>query len=275
MTKIFLDSGSPKHTKETLSHVYLDGQTTNPSLFAKHPKAQECLQDGVTCNNDDLLKIYKDIILEIYELIPEGDISVEVYADSTTSAQDMIDQAEVIKTWIPNPFIKLPITQEGLKAAHILSSEGVNINMTLCFSQEQAMAVHSATKGSTGKVFVSPFIGRLDDKGVRGIDLIEHILADYQKIDSHVSVLAASVRSLEHMQQIFELNTDIVTASKDLIVKWVQLEDNIEMTEEEQTAIEYKELEVHEDWTQYNISHELTDVGLQKFADDWNKLIKQ
>jgi transaldolase len=191
-TKIFLDSGDPKETAEVLSTLgFLDGQTTNPSLVAKNPETV-----GRKFSQTEIYDFYKGVVQDISKLIPEGSVSIEVYSDSTTKSEDMIKQAHEFNQWIFNAHIKFPTTQEGLKAAETCVKEGIRVNMTLVFSQQQAAAVYAATKGAKkGDVFLSPFVGRLDDRGENGMDLIKNILEMYNQGDGHVEVLSASVRS--------------------------------------------------------------------------------
>jgi len=153
-TKIFLDSGDPQETREALKILgHLDGQTTNPSLIAKNPQAQ-----GKKFTSEEVYAFYRKVVEEISGLIPQGSVSVEVYADKNTRVETMINQAKEMNTWIPNSHIKLPITQNGLEAASALVKQGIRVNMTLCFTQQQAAAVYAATKGAKkGEVFVSLF----------------------------------------------------------------------------------------------------------------------
>ena len=216
-TKFFLDSGDPAETRAVLSVLgFLDGQTTNPSLIAKNPQTA-----GKKFSKRQLLDFYRRVVEEVSSLIPTGSISIEVYADQATSAQEMLAQGREFFKWIPNPstslgagaHIKYPTTTEGLKAAEISVAEGMRVNMTLVFSQEQAAAVYAATKGAQkGQVFISPFIGRLDDRGENGMDLIKNIIQMYTLGDGHVEVLTASVRSVEHIVKAVELGSDIITA---------------------------------------------------------------
>ncbi|MBI2326736.1 fructose-6-phosphate aldolase [Candidatus Curtissbacteria bacterium] len=194
-TRIFLDGGIPEETKEVIKLLgFLDGQTTNPTLITKHPSFLACQEKGEKCTESDSWKYYKEIVSEISPLVKDGPVSIEVYADETTKAEEMISKGQELFQWIPNAHIKLPITTEGLKAAEILVGKGIRVNMTLCFSQEQAAAVFAATKGAKkGDVFVSPFVGRLDDRGENGMSLIENIIKMYKEGDGHIEVLVARV----------------------------------------------------------------------------------
>ena len=115
---------------------------------------------------------------------------IEVFADIDTQAEEMLAQGEEMFSWIPNAYIKYPCTHEGLRAAEISVGRQIRVNTTLCFSQEQAAAVYAATKGSREPVYVSPFVGRLDDRGENGIDLIKNIKEMYKNGDGHVHVLS-------------------------------------------------------------------------------------
>jgi len=133
----------------------------------------------------------------------------------------MLAQGREMFSWIPNAHIKFPTTHEGLTAAEHAIKEGMRINMTLCFSQEQAAAVYAATGGAQkGQVFVSPFVGRLDDRGGNGMTLIENILKMYKNSDGHVEVLTASVRTLEHFLYAIALGSDIITAPFKILKEW-------------------------------------------------------
>lgn len=275
-TKIFLDSGDPSHTKDVLEILgFLHGQTTNPSLVAKS-EVIVALREKGKLTEEQLLDGYKEIVQTIHGYIPGGSVSIEVYADANTTAQQMIDQAESFSQWIPQPHIKLPITSAGLEAAEHLVNKGMNINMTLCFSLEQAVAVHRATRNATpGQVFVSPFLGRLDDQGVCGLSLIENIRKAYDDMRSPVQILAASIRSVEHIQSCVQAGADILTIPHKLFEPWQEENFEIKTIEKpcgELQPLGYREI-LGDDWQSINIQHDLTDAGLAKFASDWNSLI--
>jgi len=269
-SKIFLDSGNPEETKEAIRLLgFLDGQTTNPSLVAKNFVGRRMYEI-------ELLSLYKKIITEIFNLIPNGSVSIEVYADEKTFVEEMVSQGKVMNSWIPNAHIKLPITTNGLAAAEKLVKEGIRVNMTLCFSQEQAAAVHAATKGAKrGDVFVSPFIGRLDDRGENGMDLIKNIFEMYTTNNSHVELLTASVRNVSHLVQAIEIGSDIITCPLKTIKEWKELVMPAQQLKLESNLrrIEYKKLDLNQAWNNFNIHHELTDVGLAKFASDWKSVL--
>lgn len=244
--KIFLDSGDVEETKQTIALLgTLDGQTTNPTLIAKSPGAQ-----GKLFTKEEIFSFYKSVVEQISKLIPQGSVSVEVYADKTTGAEEMFEQGKEMFSWIPNAHIKYPITKAGLEAAEKSVKAGMRVNMTLCFSVEQAAAVYAATKGAKkGMVFISPFVGRLDDQGENGMDLIRNILEMYKTGDGHVEVLTASVRSLTHFLKAKSLGSDIITAPLRVLKQWIDQD--------------------------YDIKHELTDAGIERFSSDWNNLIKE
>lgn len=281
-TRIFLDGGDPDETKEILKLIgFVDGQTTNPSLIAKNPVARQRMERGEKFTRSEILSFYRDVVRELSTLIPQGSISVEVYADSSTIADDMIKQAKEMFSWIPNAHIKLPTTHEGLKAAEQAIKNGLRINMTLCFTQEQAAAVHAATKGAKkGDVFVSPFIGRLDDKGENGMSLISNIIQMYKNGDGHVEVLTASVRTIDHHLYALKLGSDIVTSPFKIVKEWsaggLSVPGNdYQYDQKNLEPIGFKDLDLKKNWQDFDIRHELTDKGLAKFASDWNSLIKE
>jgi transaldolase len=278
---IFLDGGDPEETRQVIDLIgFLDGQTTNPSLIAKHPDAKGRFERGERFSEEELLNFYRDVVEELSTLLPDGSISIEVYADKDTRAEQMLEQAREMDGWIPNSHIKFPTSDEGLKAAEQAVKEGVRVNMTLCFSQEQAAAVYAATRGAKqGGVYVSPFIGRLDDIGQNGMDLIENVIRMYEKGDGHVKVLTASVRQLEHVMQAVKLESDIITCPFKLIRQWAESGftvpgDEFSYTPEGLEPIHYKNLVLDQDWRNFDISHHKTDEGMEKFSADWNNLIK-
>jgi len=273
-TQIFLDSGNPNETKAVLDKGFsLDGQTTNPSLVAQSPLFQERAKQGALTLSE-LFDLYKQTVTDIFKYLPDGSISIEVYAGENSTTEDLLSQARKLVRSLPYSqlYIKLPITVAGLEAAHILVAEGIHINMTLCFSQEQAIAVHQATLGSKrGQVYVSPFIGRLDDRGEKGTDLIHHILKHYKNVESHVLVLAASIRSQKHIDDMLTARVDIMT----IPFKVFEMLQNQQKEEvkTELVAVPFQEIDYTKSWTALNIKHELTDTGLAKFKKDWDNLL--
>jgi transaldolase len=279
-TKIFLDSGDPVQTQETIDILgFLDGQTTNPTLISKNPDAVRRLEKGEKFTKEEIYDFYKEVVEKISGLIPQGSISVEVYSDKNTTADEMFSQGKEMLSWIPNAHIKYPTTKEGLRAAERSVGEGMRVNMTLCFSQQQAAAVYAATKGAKkGDVFISPFIGRLDDIGENGMDLIKNIIEMYKNGDGHVEVLAASIRNMDHLFYCLKLKSDIITSPFKILKEWgdkgLTVSDERYSYETDLKEIPYHELDLSKNWEEFNINHELTDKGLDLFSKDWNKLIK-
>lgn len=279
-TKIFLDGGDPEETRQLVKTLgFLDGQTTNPTLVSKNPDAQRRLETGDKFTSEEIMDFYQEVVSKISKLIPDGSVSIEVYADEKTTESEMLNQSLKMNEWIPNAHIKFPTTAAGLGAAEECIKRGINVNMTLVFSQAQAAAVYSATRGAfKGQVFVSPFIGRLDDRGENGMDLIKNILEMYQKGDGHVDVLTASVRNLDHFHAALSLGSDIITAPFKLIKDWktkgMQTPEKYSYKAKGLKPIEYLDLDLEKNWQEFDIKHELTDAGIEKFAADWNALIK-
>lgn len=279
-TRIFLDSGDPQETKEAIALLgFLDGQTTNPTLISKHPKARERFAQGKKFTKEEIFAFYREVVEEISSLIPGGSVSIEVYADKATEAQTMFSQGKEMFSWIPNAHVKYPTTREGLVAASRSIKEDMRVNMTLCFTQEQAAAVYAATKGAKkGDAFVSPFVGRLDDRGENGMDVVKNILQMYQAGDGHVEVLSASVRTISHFLYALKLGSDIITAPFPILQEWGKRGmslpgENFVYEAEHLSGIPYQEIDITKKWEEYNIRHELTDKGIERFADDWNALI--
>jgi transaldolase len=280
-TRIFLDGGNPEETRDIIGLLgFLDGQTTNPTLISRNPDARERLDKGERFSPSELLAFYKGIVQKLSSMMPEGSISVEVYSDPSSRAQAMLEQGAEMFSWIPNARVKFPTSHEGLVAAGQALKEGLRINMTLCFSQEQAAAVYAATKGAKkGDVFVSPFIGRLDDRGLNGMDVIDHILQMYRPGDGHVELLTASVRSLDHLLYSLKLGSDIITAPYEILKEWAQKglpmpSHDYVYNAKDLKPIPYREIDLSRSWQDYNIAHDLTTKGMDEFSADWNSLIR-
>jgi transaldolase len=280
-TKIFLDGGDPEETKDIIRLLgFLDGQTTNPTLIAKNPEARARIERGQTFSTKEILDFYRGIVTTLCGLIPGGSISVEVYADVTTQAETMLEQGKEMFSWIANAHVKFPTTREGLIAAERAVQTGMRVNMTLCFSQEQAAAVYAATRGARkGQVFVSPFVGRLDDRGENGMDVIANIQRMYVQGEGHVEILTASVRNIEHFLYALKLGTDIITAPYDILKSWGEKGmplpgDDYRYNAKFLKPIPYEEIHLDKKWEDYNVRHELTTKGMERFSGDWNRLIK-
>jgi transaldolase len=281
-TKIFLDSGDPSETREAIALLgFLDGQTTNPSLIAKSPGAKERVASGEKFTKEEILSFYKETVTEIRSIMPTGSISVEVYADKGTPSETMVEQGKLMHGWISEAHIKLPTTAEGLKAARQLVDEGYPVNMTLVFSQAQAAAVYSATTGAKkGQVFLSPFLGRVDDAGYDDLDLVKNIRKMYDSGDGHVEMLVASIRDIEHFLCSLDLGVDIMTVPFNVLKEWsekgVYVPDSqfFCVHKDDLAPIEYEDLDFLAPVKSFNIQHDLTDKGLQRFSDDWNTLLE-
>lgn len=279
-TKILLDSGDPRDTERALDLLgFLDGQTTNPSLVAKNPAIQAKIAQGKRFGKDELLAAYREAIQTMSKLIPAGSISIEVYADLATPAETMLAEAQAMNSWIPNAHIKLPILPAGLQTATTLITKGIRVNMTLCFTTSQAAAVHAATRGAQqGDVLLSPFIGRLDDQGERGTDLIANILAIYRAAQSPVEVLAASIRSYEHFLTCLALGVDAITSPLSVLETWAAEGMPTPTTAPtpfpELKPIPLDEtLDLSESWEKFSLDHPLTTKGIERFCSDWNNLL--
>jgi transaldolase len=280
-SKIFLDGGDPEETRQVMGFLgFLDGQTTNPTLISKNPDAKKKLDKGEKFSVDEILDFYRSVVREISGILPEGSVSVEVYADPSTTADRMLAQGKEMFGWIPNAHVKFPSSHQGLEAAEQAVKKGLRVNMTLCFRQEQAAAVYSATRGAAkGDVFVSPFVGRLDDRGEDGMSLIANIIEMYRKGDGHVEVLTASVRTLDHLLYAIRLGSDIITAPGKILKEWAEKGltvpgGNYAHDSAGLTSIPFVDLDMTRDWRSFDISHDLTVKGMEKFSADWNSLIR-
>ncbi len=280
-TRIFLDGGNTDETREITKLLgFLDGQTTNPTLISKNPEARQRLESGEKFSASEIYDFYRGVVTTVSGLIPNGSVSVEVYADAATSAEAMIKQGREMFSWIPNAHIKFPTSQEGLKAAQRAVKEGLRVNMTLCFSQEQAAAVYAATRGAKkGQIYVSPFIGRLNDRGENGMDVIANIIRMYRKGDGHVEVLTASVRNIDHLLYGLKLGSDILTVPFEVLKVWREKGlpvpgDDYRYDAKQLKPIPYEEIDLNKKWEDYDIRHDLTEKGMERFSADWNALIK-
>lgn len=279
-TKLLLDGGDPAESRRAVEILgRLDGQTTNPSLIAKNPDIVARMDRGEKLSDEEARELYRQILLEIAKAT-DGPISVEVYADAVSKPQDLYDQAVVMARWIPNAYVKLPITAAGLEAAERVVAEGIRVNMTLCFTQEQAAAVHSATKATKDPAFVSPFVGRYDDRGECGMDLIVNILSMYAKSDGHVQTLTASVRNLDHLLYALALRSPLVTAPLKVYEEWAKAgfpvpDSKYQYPRRDLEPIPHRDVPLGRPWREYDLQHDLTDIGLEKFAEAWNSLLRK
>ena len=210
--KLFIDSGNIADIQKLADIGIIDGVTTNPSLLAKE-------------SGD-----YREILKKICQVV-KGPTSAEVVE---TEAQAMIRQGRdlaKIDDWI---VVKVPLTRDGIQACKALSTEGIKVNVTLCFSPAQALLA-----AKVGATYISPFVGRLDDVSTPGMDLIRDIVDIYRKYDFKTEVLVASTRSPMHIVEAVRLGADICTCPPAVI-------DSL-------------------------FNHPLTDAGLKKFLADWEK----
>ena len=285
-TKLLVDGGDPEETtriKDLLGFV--DGQTTNPSLIAKNPEIHNLIAAGRGLSTEEQKEEYKRIVQAISPLVGGAGVSIEVFADFDTRAEEMLAQGREMFRWIPNAYIKYPCTHEGLRAAQVSVREGIRVNLTLCFSQEQAAAVYGATTGTKEPAYVSPFIGRLDDHGENGMDVVKNILKMYESGDGHVLVLAASIRHLDHLLCSFALGAQLATVPAKVLEKWAG--KGFPMPDEKFAfrpvdshgvalkPIPYKALNLGESWENFDISHELTRQGIAKFVADYESTLRQ
>lgn len=282
-SKIFIDGGEPHETEEAKKLLgYLDGQTTNPTLIAKNLKELVSRRSG-QITQEEALNEYKKIVQEMSKIIPNGSISIQVFADQGTKAEEMLAQARERIQWIPNGSIKLPCTTEGLTATEIACKE-MPINITLAFSQSQGASVYEATRQAKFPVFISPFVGRLDDRGENGMDVVKNILRMYQQ-DEHaggrrrVEVLTASVRTLDHIFSAISLGSDIITIPFKVFKMWQETgfktpEENYVYPVENLKPIPYREdIVLGRPWQEYDLSHDLTATGINRFFADWNSVV--
>ncbi|MBB6465531.1 fructose-6-phosphate aldolase [Aminobacter anthyllidis] len=210
--KFFVDTADVKDIRELNELGLLDGVTTNPSLILKSGR-----------NIAEVTKEICDIV--------EGPVSAEVAA---TEYAEMMKEAAVLSKIADNICIKVPLTLDGLKACRALTSEGRMVNVTLCFSANQALLAAKA-----GATFISPFIGRLDDMGVDGMELIAEIRHIYDNYGFDTEILAASIRSTEHVKRAAMIGADVATIPPATLKALVK--------------------------------HPLTDKGLEMFLSDWAK----
>ncbi|HEY1467691.1 MAG TPA: transaldolase family protein [Candidatus Acidoferrum sp.] len=285
-TKILVDGGDPEETLRVKELIgFVDGQTTNPSLIAKNPEIRERIAAGHTLSPQEEKDEYRKIVQAISPLVGDAGVSIEVFADLDTKGEEMLAQGEEMFTWIPNAHIKYPCTREGLRAAEMSVARQIRVNMTLCFSQEQAAAVYAATRGSKEPAYVSPFIGRLDDRGANGIDLIKNIKEMYKNGDGHVYVLAASIRHLDHLLASFAIGAELATVPAKVLLEWATKDfpmpdknfssKAVDASGKPLEAIPDKALDLTRPWQSFDIAHELTTVGIQKFVADYRSTLKR
>jgi transaldolase len=214
--KFFVDTADVKEIRELAATGLLDGVTTNPSLVAKSGRN------------------FKEVIAEICSVV-EGPVSAEVTA---LEADSMVEQGKALAKIAKNVTVKVPLTFDGLKACRTLSQGGTMVNVTLCFSPNQALLAAKA-----GATFISPFIGRLDDIHLDGMELVREIRHIYDNYDYGTQILAASIRSANHVKEAALAGADVATMPAAVIKSLVK--------------------------------HPLTDKGLDSFLADWKKTGQQ
>ncbi len=210
--KIFIDSGDTEEISKANDMGLVDGVTTNPSLVAKSGKP------------------FRKLLDEILQIV-DGPISAEVTA---LDAEGMLSQGRELAAIHRNIVVKVPLIAEGLKATRIFTEEGIHTNVTLCFSANQALLAAKA-----GATYVSPFVGRLDDIGSEGMQLIEDIKVIYDNYGFETQILTASARSPMHFLEAAKIGSDVITAPYSVLMSL--------------------------------LSHPLTEIGLKKFLADWEK----
>ncbi len=210
--KFFVDTANVADIAELNALGMVDGVTTNPSLILKAGR--------------DIIEVTKEICS-----IVSGPVSAEVVA---LTADEMIAEGRKLAEIAPNIAVKVPLTWDGLKTCKVLSDEGKMVNVTLCFSVNQALLAAKA-----GATFISPFVGRLDDINMDGMELIADIRQVYDNYGFDTQILAASIRSVNHASQCALIGADVMTAPPSVIKSM--------------------------------INHPLTDKGLEQFMKDWTK----
>lgn len=280
-SKIYIDGGDSGETKQAdvmlkkAGYHGLDGQTTNPSLIAKNLASK---LPGVKVPLQEAFDEYKKIVQEMSAIIPQGNISIQVIGDPSTMTKDeMLSQARDRVRWIPNGIIKLPCTKTGIEAAEVFCQEGP-INITLNFTQEQAAAVYVATKTHNYDVFISPFVGRFDDRGEKGMDFVANELAMLKAGDGHVQVITASVRNLEHLLYALKLKSHVITIPFKVFKLWADggftvPGDDYLYNPSGLTELPYSEVSLDREWQSFDLHHDLTDSGVSKFWEDWKGII--
>jgi transaldolase len=215
--QIFLDTANIEQIRQAARLGVISGVTTNPSLVSREGRAD-----------------YEAVVKEICSIIP-GPVSAEVLVEN---ANDMIEQAQRIAAWAPNVVVKIPATTAGLEAISTLSKKKVKLNMTLCFSLNQAIL--GALAGAT---YVSPFVGRLDDIGEDGMGLVSDIVDVFEYYQFDTQVIAASIRHAQHCVAAAQAGAHIATVPYKVLMQMMQ--------------------------------HPLTDIGVARFQDDWQRLSKK
>lgn len=266
-TKIFLDSADPLDTIEAIKILgQLDGQTTNPSLFAKTVDHK--------FSADKLWEEYHKTLIAIRKLIPKGSISAEIYADTSCTLNQLLSQAQRLEEYDLNLHIKVPIFKTGIVTLGEMIEKNMKVNMTLGFDQNQAYAVAMKSRGcDEGQVFFSAFVGRSFDNGIDGVANIFNIMRMYEEMNTKVQVLACSFRTLDQFLACLSLDVDIVTVSLDILEQWEKHEFKIppfssfsfKEPKPKYLTLDHLDSEI--------VNNPLSLAGINKFATDWNSLI--
>jgi len=213
--QLWIDTANVEDIRTAQSWGVIDGATTNPSLIAKEGR-----------------KDFRAVIEEICSIVHPGPVSAETV---TTTAEELIPEAREIATWAPNVVVKIPLIPEGLKAVKVVSAEGIKTNVTLCFTPAQAILAAKA-----GATYVSPFVGRLEDRNEDGMRVVEDIVRIYRNYDLQTQVITASIRDTLHVTRAALCGAHIATMPFATLQKMYD--------------------------------HPLTDLGLEGFLADWRKL---
>ncbi len=278
-TKIVLYSGQASDTKDALSLLgFLDGQTTNIKLISKNREIQERLNFMKKFTREEIFSLYKKYTAEIVAILPDKPISLDIYSDENTQAQDMISQAKEMHLWFQNAVIKFPITHEGILAAQWAVKLEMNITMNHCFSQEQAAAVYVATLGAKkGQVLISPRVERLDYSGANGMDLVKNIIEMYKNGDGHVGVLTTDIGTIDQFLYSISLGVDCISSPLRIIKVWAQkgmpVPQNYNYISEDLRPIAYRQIDLDKSWEAYDIAHELTQISAQESFSIWRTLL--
>jgi len=255
-TKVFADTAEIKHIYDLLQqNLPIDGVTTNPSLLAK-------ALGGIKLTPEELDNKYYDLLREIRKILPDGSISGEIFVKPESTKEEIYRMANEMSEAVENIHVKIPIFPAGLEAAADFVKDGGKVNMTLCFSLDQARAVDLLTEGlaKKGQVYVSPFVGRLDDIGLRGMSLIENIHADFTLRKAKTCLLAASIRSRDQFDSCMALGIDMVTVPPKILFEW--------------NGKRLKNIPFSPYTDNLDIKHPLTDKGFNSFVEARESLLK-
>ena len=211
--KFFIDTANVEEIKKGVELGLVDGVTTNPTLISREGRS------------------FQDLVGEICDIV-DGPVSVEVVS---LDKDGMVKEARELSKMAPNIVVKIPLTEEGLKAVRVLAGEGIKTNVTLCFSPTQALLA-----AKSGATYVSPFVGRLDDISHTGMELVDQIITIYDNYGFETEVIVASIRNPLHVLEAALMGADIATIPFKVLMQLVK--------------------------------HPLTDIGIERFLKDWEKV---